>query len=353
MKNIISALVATSLLGSVVLADEIDDKIQRLEKENKLLELQKKKRELEMQNQIINKNDNSTPEYKTAKSVNPNSKSGAFIGIEGVLGGTDINFSVSEVDIYSSEYPDRIYDVVLPHKLNITFDMGLVGGYQHYFGESQRHGIKVSAHLYSGFGNNYNMLYDPPVEVINYSYETQSSDGAKMTVTNTGTAKTTGKVIVSYIPIKFGFDVKYLWDFLQRGKHTLGLNVGLGYEFDAYINGKEKVSSIYDSETKNSIDAKVTQHHDEDQKDYKLDNIYSNGIYPVIGLHYYYGHHQFELMYRFGGIFDQVTSKNAYHDSDSDTFNGKNGLITETTDETHKIVLNTQSYLTINYAYRF
>lgn len=353
MKTIISALVATTLLGSIALADEIDDQIQKLEKENKLLELQKKKKELEMQNQIISKGDNSTSDHKTTKREKSNSKNGGFIGVEGVLGGGDLNFSVSEVDTYSSEYSNRIYDVVVPHKLNVTFDMGLVGGYQHYFGDSQRHGIKVSAHLYSGFGNNYNMLYDPPVEVINDSYETQSSDGTMMTVTNTGTAKTTTKVIVSYIPIKFGFDVKYLYDFLQRGKHTLGLNVGLGYEFDAYINGKEKVSFIRDSETTDSISSKVTQHHYEDQKDYNLDNIYSNGIYPVIGLHYYYGHHQFELMYRFGGIFDQVTSKNAYHNSDSDTFKDKNGLITETIDETHKIVLNTKSYLTINYAYRF
>lgn len=279
MKTIISALVATTLLGSIALADEIDDQIQKLEKENKLLELQKKKKELEMQNQIISKGDSLSSDKKPKKTKNPNSKNGGFIGVEGVLGGGDITLTS---------------DPLVLSKSNTTFDLGLVGGYQHYFGSSQRHGIKVSAHLYSGFGNSWELFFDD-----------KTKDGG--TITKSGT--------ISYIPIKFGFDVKYLWDFLQRGQHTLGLNVGLGYEFDSYINGKSESNGF---------------HQD-------LDSIFLNGFYPVIGLHYYYRHHQFELMYRFGGILDEQKTKIVFDDDDFK----------------QSITLNTKSYLTINYAYRF
>lgn len=283
MKTIISALVATTLLGSIALADEIDDQIQKLEKENKLLELQKKKKELEMQNQIISKGDNSTSDHKITKREKSNSKNGGFIGVEGVLGSGDLTI-----------LGDTKPNILFLSKSNTTFDLGLVGGYQHYFGDSQRHGIKLSAHLYSGFGNSWEFFFDD-----------KTSSGA--TITKSGT--------MSYIPIKFGFDVKYLWDFLQRGQHTLGLNVGLGYEFDSYINGKSESNGF---------------HQD-------LDNIFLNGFYPVVGLHYYYGHHQFELMYRFGGILNEQTTK----------------VIVDDIDLTQTITLNTKSYLTINYAYRF
>lgn len=302
MKTIISALVATTLLGSVVLADEIDDKIQRLEKENKLLELQKKKRELEIQNQIINKNDNPTSEHRT-KSENANSKNGAFIGVEGVLGADTINDTLYEQDTCDGK--TQCSQTILFTASNTTFDLGLVGGYQHYFGDSERHGIKVSAHLYSGFGNSWELSSVSPLF------------GNSITGT------------ISYIPIKFGFDVKYLYDFLQRGKHTLGLNVGLGYEFDSYINGKSESNGF---------------HQD-------LDNIFLNGVYPVIGLHYYYRHHQFELMYRFGGIFSELGSKQVYYDSEPITTVDPESNLTSVT--SFNISLLNQSYLTINYAYRF
>ncbi|MDO7253062.1 hypothetical protein [Helicobacter cappadocius] len=309
MKIMMSALVATALLGSIAIADEIDDQIQRLEKENKLLELQKKKKELEKQNQMVNKNNTDgnnslTIDSKSGKTKNPNSKNGGFIGVEGVLGGDTINDTYYIQDTCDGR--TQCSSTILFTASNTTFDLGLVGGYQHYFGSSQRHGIKVSAHLYSGFGNSWQLSAVDPLFGDNV----------------------TGSI--SYIPIKFGFDVKYLWDFMQRGKHTLGLNVGLGYEFDAYVNGKSTVSN-YDDE--------------------KLDSIFLNSFYPVIGLHYYYGHHQFELMYRFGGIFSELGSKQVYYDSEPITAVLSDASLTSVT--SYKISLLNQSYLTINYAYRF
>lgn len=305
MKTIISALVATTLLGSIALADEIDDQIQKLEKENKLLELQKKKKELEMQNQIVIKGDSSTSGHKTTKREKSNSKNGGFIGVEGVLGGDILNDTLYDQDTCDGK--TQCSNTILFTASNTTFDLGLVGGYQHYFGDSQRHGIKVSAHIYSGFGNNWELSSIDPMS------------GEKIAGT------------ISYIPIKFGFDVKYLWDFLQRGQHTLGLNVGLGYEFDSYINGKSKQNYFGFDDSEN------------------LDSIFLNSFYPVIGLHYYYGHHQFELMYRFGGIIDEFGKKQVYYDS----FQIVGNISSLTAITSYNISLLNQSYLTINYAYRF
>lgn len=224
--------------------------------------------------------------------------------IEGVLGGDIFNNTIYDQDTCDGK--TQCNNTILFTASNTTFDLGLVGGYQHYFGDSQRHGIKVSAHVYSGFGN---------------SWESSSID--PMTY-----EKVTGTV--SYIPVKFGFDVKYLWDFLEIGKHTLGLNVGLGYEFDSYINGKTK----QDYYSNNLTD---------------LDNIFLNSFYPVIGLHYYYGHHQFELMYRFGGIIDEAGNKQVYYDSYPIAENMNN--LTSTI--SYNVSLLNESYLTINYTYRF
>lgn len=305
MKTIISALVATTLLGSIALADEIDDQIQKLEKENKLLELQKKKKELEMQNQIISKDDSLSSDKKPKKTKNSNSKNGGFIGVEGVLGGDILNDTLYDQDTCDGK--TQCSNTLLFTASNTTFDLGLVGGYQYYFGDSQRHGIKVSAHIYSGFGSDWELSSIDPMT------------DEKVTAS------------ISYIPIKFGFDVKYLYDFLQRGKHTLGLNVGLGYEFDAYINGESKQDYFGFDDSEN------------------LDNIFLNDFYPVIGMHYYYGHHQFEMMYRFGGIIDEFGKKQVYYNSYQ--IPGNSSSLTAIT--SYNISLLNKSYLTINYAYRF
>ena len=167
-----------------------------------------------------------------------------------------------------------------------TFDGGLLFGWQKYFGQTQRHGIKLSAHLYSGFG---------------YSY-TLRKQGKESTHT--------------LIPIKVGADLKYLWDFWDNKKHILGFNVGGGYEFDYYLG-------------------KFSPGRGDEARFGSQNSIASGGFYPTIGLHYIYNrHHQFELNYRFGGIFAMLGAKNIFNDI-------------------RRVNLYHFSYLTLNYAYRF
>lgn len=283
MKKGIAFFIASIIIASFVFADELDDEIQKLEKETKLLELQKKKKELE-----------SNKENPRSKANFKKPKNGIFLGIEGELGTNllDIYVDGQNYDIPSYSYFWSVRST--------TFDLGLMGGYQHYFGESQRHGIKASAHIYSGFGNN-------------WEFELENDRHDKIQTYN-----------ISYIPIKIGFDVKYLWDFLERGKHTLGLNAGLGWQFNWHVNGSITATSSNSSEKYNE----------------KLKDIFSHGFYPVIGLHYYYGHHQFEALYRFGGILSEMGKSSKVQRDDE----GKNVLRT---------YLLSQSYFTLNYAYRF
>ena len=210
------------LIASIFLhAESLDEEIEKLKKENELLELKQKNKQLsqdlqdgKVTNDTTNTNaSDNTPIIKTSKEE---SKNGSFIGLEGAIG------------------------------INATFDGGLLLGSQRYFGQTQRHGIKLSSHLYSGFG---------------YSYTGYGVD-------------------VSLIPIKVGSDLKYLWDFWDNKKHILGFNAGVGLQLDYYLGkfsysiGNTRYESEYD--------------------------IIGLGFYPTIGLHYIYNrHHQFELNYRY------------------------------------------------------
>ncbi|PAF44840.1 hypothetical protein [Helicobacter sp. 11S02596-1] len=267
---------AIGVLGlSGVNADDLDNEIQRLEKENKLLELKQKQKELQSNQENIQSNDKQ-------KTKSKDSKNGFFVGVEGNVSGEKMTMFVYENKDFTN--------VTAGEATSTFFEGGLVGGYQHYFGQTQRHGIKVSAHLYSGY------------------------DAWKLNMFDRTN-------IISYIPIKLGLDVKYLWDFWQIDKQqTLGLNVGLGYQFDYYTGGKGK------------------------EGNQTFDSIFTSDFYPVVGLHYYLSRHQFELLYRFGGIFGMSSDKKRIYQKIDENDNYYNRL---------EVKLLTQSYLTFNYAYRF
>ncbi|PAF50484.1 hypothetical protein BKH44_08210 [Helicobacter sp. 13S00477-4] len=254
------------------------------------------------QNNAENTSTSVNKQSQNIKTKKPDSKNGFFIGVEGDLGGSDMTY-IYEEEMISSDMTSPLHAAGTTNKQSTTFDAGLVGGYQHYFGESQRHGIKVSAHIYSGFGNSWVIHKDK------YGFNT-----------------------LSYVPIKAGLDVKYLWDFFSSGKNILGLNAGVGYQFNAYIDGKDTYTASPDYKT--SYDGESKKHK----------SIYENEFYPVIGLHYYYGHHQFELMYRFGGIWSNSGREHEKSTDDDTTYKDTLDL---------DFTIYTASYLSFNYTYRF
>ncbi|CCF80892.1 unknown [Helicobacter bizzozeronii CCUG 35545] len=72
-------------------------------------------------------------------------KNGWFLGAEIAISGTDLKQDLSRFDGASDSL------VLYQGKAKrANFNMGVVAGYQHYFGNTQKHGIKASAHLYGG-----------------------------------------------------------------------------------------------------------------------------------------------------------------------------------------------------------
>ena len=242
------------LMASIFLhAESLNEEIERLKKENELLELKQKNKQLSQDLQdgkvtndaTKNNTSDNTPIIKISKEE---SKSGFFIGLEGVIGGSSFLTYQTDLEIIQNGTPGA--NVAFAND-QISFDGGLLFGGQKYFGQTQRHGIKLSVHLYSGLG---------------YTREIQTDAYHVL------------------IPLKIGADLKYLWDFWDNKKHILGFNAGGGYEFDYYF-GKYDIKGERE-EGFNSITS-----------------IASSGFYPTIGLHYIYNrHHQIELNYRFGGI---------------------------------------------------
>lgn len=274
------------LIASIFLhAESLDEEIEKLKKENELLELKQKNKQLsqdlqdgKIANDTTKNNDSdNTPIIKISKEE---SKSGFFIGLEGVIGSRRYLTYVIYLDAIKGGANFR------DDTTSATFDGGLLFGGQKYFGQTQRHGIKLSVHIYSGFGYNYILR----------------NQGKEFTHT--------------LIPIKVGADLKYLWDFWDNKKHILGFNAGGGYEFDYYLG-------------------KFSAGREEYTRFGSQNSIASGGFYPTIGLHYIYNrHHQIELNYRFGGIFAMLGAKNIF-------------------DDIRRVNLYHQSYLTLNYAYRF
>ena len=130
------------------------------------------------------------------------------------------------------------------------------------------------------------------------------------------------------IPLTLGVEGNFLYDFFKRGAHTLGLNVGLGVEV-AYskavqANVRGSYSSLFFKEVL-----------ERNGMSYAL-------LSPKVGLHYYYGRHQFGM----DMSFDKVLNKSFF----SVQLEPDPGLII---DEALNTKLNYFFTLGFNYAYRF
>lgn len=195
---------------------------------------------------------------------------------------------------------------------HFAFDGGIKAGYQHYFdkealGVNQAFGIEASG--YFGVGN-------PLNDTITYDYLRGASTDYE----------------VSFLPIKLGFDVNFLWDFWQSGEHTLGMLAGIGYRFTYYMS------------LKNSNNA---SNHWNGVYSQSFSGLMLNEFYPQIGLHYYYGSHQFSFVYRLGGLINAVSQveKNYF-----DTVWGNPALGENVYFETR---IARSDYFSLGYSYRF
>lgn len=149
----------------------------------------------------------------------------------------------------------------------------LVLGYQKYFGEDKKMGFDVRAKLGVGYFYSNNlfkkMSYYPGVadadkDIVDYD------KGAYLKFDS-----------ISY---KIGIEANYLYDFLETDNYTLGLNAGIGAGV-IYSQVKNGSGYFYAEDGKFNFGQSGLSF---------FSRPYYN-ISPKIGMHYYYGKHQFNL----------------------------------------------------------
>ena len=257
--------------------------IQALKQENELLELQQKNEALkrressaEIAEQIeAIKAENEALKAKKAENNKiikkgflgfcrgKYSPTGCFIG--GELG---VGFGESYFNWFNTN-PAVTQKVTMP-SINGVF------GYQWYYMQSQ--GIKVRAHI--GYGYYQNNIQSG--EEYTYKFNTNA--------------------------IQYGLELAWLWDFVRKGKHTLGIDLGTGFEGSTFFHSTKKENDEYNNEYRQG--GQVTS---------RLVGSNTQVVWVSrIGLHYYFNvNHQFFLNYAYKGyssingaeIFNEIDGK--------------------------------------------
>lgn len=164
-------------------------------------------------------------------------------------------------------------DLYYDSKNSIVFPINLMGGYQWYFYNRPwfHLGVAIKAHI--GYTNYNEEFYDSYYDGRWYASE----------VTAHG--------------IQYGLEAKFLWDFLNKGNHTLGVSVApLGFEGSSVI-----YSEKYDF----GVQAGHTKTYGKAEKGTQTSFTYTFSG----GLHYYYDiNHQLFVYYKYRFYSDIVSS---------------------------------------------
>lgn len=236
-------------------------------------------------------------------------KSGFTLGIELNLGSAILSGNKYGMPKLQAGYATFLGDYSFE---NFAFDGGLNVGYQHYF-DKEALGVQkafgIQADFYLGIGS--------PIEnTLSYEYTKGYPTYYK----------------TSFLPIKAGFDVNFLWDFWQSGEHTLGLKAGLGYRLSYFMSLKNS------NNASNYWNGVYSQN---------FAGLLLNEFYPQIGLNYYFGSHQFSLTYRFGGM---INSTSQVEKNKFDTV-WANPLLGESV--YFETLITQSNYFSFGYSYRF
>lgn len=121
------------------------------------------------------------------------------------------------------------------------FNLGVIFYNQHYFGNSQKHGIRISTHM--------------------IAYVDSDNDFSKKPSS-----------------ITLGLDIKYLYDFWKIKDFTFGLNLGLGYQKSFLFDSQKYESAKTISESQKAIS----------ELKYNFVN--------VVGIHIRYHFYQLEIL---------------------------------------------------------
>lgn len=208
-----------------------------------------------------------------------------------------------------------------------SLDIGLLLGYQHYF--NQYVGLRISGMIHTGGKAQFKYSKVIPATKIQEAQKSPRTFARPRNTTKQAIPATTIQDIAqTYYPIKANTDLKVLVDIFTKDKHSVGLNVGIGYEIEWLVVGDASAEVGDNSSSLKKLIQKPT-------------SLTDSTIYPTIGLHYFYGKHQFELEYKFAE-YAFVRKSNQWN------FNtGKPAGISTTTK------FSTKNSLSLNYIYRF
>ena len=261
----------TSIITLASNAD-VQKQIEALKQENELLELQQKNEALkrrESSAEIAEQIDAIKAENEAlkAKKAENNkiikkgflgfcrgkySPTGCFIGGELGLAITDNWFWLDyKYIMVGGTFPLSKNTTSVNPILNLTF------GYQWYYMQSQ--GIRIKANV--GYANYYT-TFKNFVESIDVDKNTNA--------------------------IQYGLELAWLWDFVRKGKHTLGIDLGTGFEGSTFFG--KTIRKIEGSKFSDD-----------------LDNFTSFTYVIRTGLHYYFNvNHQIGLAYAYKGSYTAV-----------------------------------------------
>ena len=198
-----------------------------------------------------------------------------------------------------------------------SLDAGLILGYQYYL--AKNFGFRISGLIDAG---------SPAVLKAQTLQPAQTSSPSEATGANSIPATLIRGVYQKYWPVKGSVELSFLIDFYTSQKHVFGAMIGGGYEIEwgVLVNADASVG------TNTSGLTRLVQ---------KPQNVITSGLYPLVGLYYYYRHHQLGINYRIGEFY-LIKEKNNEWD-----FNLGNSTATTITK------FRPLGSLTLYYLYRF
>lgn len=209
------------------------------------------------------------------------------------------------------------YKKTYPH-----FPINFQFGYQWYF--TQTMGLRLKG--YVGYSNYFKELRNESYTDTDTGYY-DSDTGNQISADFTSTRDTKVVINLDSHAIQYGVELAYIWDFLEKGKHTLGLDVApIGFEASTYFpkfkfKGSGSTTYIWSGTGTNNTGFPDTFTESDDRSASASFETHTKLAYSAsIGLHYYYNtNHQMFLSYKLRTYSTTPTAKMKNDDSTAST----------------------------------
>lgn len=242
------------------------------------------------------------------------SKDGLIVGVDWSLG-QGVGSAEAKFKLEMANKPiGNGDDTGLFKNSTLTNSLKLFLGFQRYSAQNPALGFNIKAKLGAGLAM---------MDSVMKSWE---SSGVSV-LPPQGTEKATSL----QIPLTLGVETNFLYDFFKRGAHTLGLNVGLGVEVAYSKAAQANIRSDF-----GLASFLLKEAFERNGMSYAL-------LSPKVGLHYYYGRHQFGMDMSFDKVLNKSFFSVQVESPDPDLI----------LDESLSTKLNYFFTLGFNYAYRF